>query len=93
MPTARSAADASTAGVPAAGPARALTDLTPGETGRLQGAELLEADRQLLSALGLVDRSRLRLCKAGAPWIVQVRGTRIGLADAVARRLQVVPEA
>lgn len=92
MPPARTAA-AGTPRATGAAATRALTDLTPGETGRLQGAELLEADRQLLSALGLVDHSRLRLCKAGDPWIVQVRGTRIGLADAVARRLQVVSEA
>ncbi len=72
---------------------RTLTELRVGEVGRLEFAELLDADRQLLGALGLVDRSRLRLCKAGDPWIVQVRGTRIGIADVVARRLQIVPEA
>jgi Fe2+ transport system protein FeoA len=93
MPPARTAADGAANPAPGGAATRSLTDLTPGETGRLQGAELLEADRQLLSALGLVDHSRFRLCKAGNPWIVQVRGTRIGLADAVARRLQVVSEA
>ena len=72
---------------------RALTDLRAGEAGRLEDADLVDADRQLLGALGLVNHSRLRLCKAGDPWIVQVRGTRIGIAEAVARRLQVVPEA
>ncbi len=80
---------------PAAAPrpgACLLTDLQPGDVGRLQAAELAPADRDLLEALGLGGSSRLRLCKAGDPWIVQVRGTRIGLADAVARRLQVVPE-
>lgn len=71
----------------------ALTDLRPGEHGRLHAALLDDADRQLLAALGLVNRSSFRLCKSGDPWIVQVRGTRIGLADDVARRLQVIPAA
>ena len=72
---------------------RMLTDLRPGESCRLEAADLAESDRRLLDALGLASRSRLRLCKAGDPWIVQVRGTRIGLAESVARRLHVVVDA
>ncbi len=69
-----------------------LTDLRPGDVGQLVAADLAAGDRELLSALGLVDHSHFRLCQAGNPWIITVRGTRIGLAEAVARRLRVVTE-
>jgi len=48
--------------------------------------------RPFLRALGLLDASRLRLCKGGDPCIVQVRATRIGLSRAVAEHLLVVPD-
>lgn len=70
-----------------------LMDLRPGDLCRVQLRDLERPDRALLSALGLGGRSPLRLCKTGNPCIVEVRGTRIGLAEAVARRLRVVPEA
>ncbi|MEM9555131.1 MAG: FeoA family protein [Acidobacteriota bacterium] len=69
-----------------------LTELDRGQSGELLGSELAGVDRQLLAALGLCESSRLRLCKTGDPWIVQVCGTRIGLSDAVARRLFVIPD-
>lgn len=49
--------------------------------------------RTVLRSLGLHDACVMRLCKVGNPCIVQVRATRIGLSDAVARCLYVVPEA
>lgn len=49
--------------------------------------------RTVLRSLGLHDACVMRLCKAGDPCIVQVRATRIGLSNAVARCLYVVPEA
>ncbi|MGD9906034.1 MAG: ferrous iron transport protein A [Vicinamibacterales bacterium] len=56
--------------------------------------DVRDADaRPFLRALGLLDASRLRLCKAGDPCIVQVRSTRIGLSRAVAQHLMVVPDA
>ena len=70
----------------------ALTELLPGSTGRLLAEGLEDGDRMLLEALGCPQRSRFRLCKAGAPWILQVDSTRIGLSDEVARRLRVLPE-
>lgn len=73
-------------------PVLRLTDLRVGDYGRLHTADLAVQDREVLHALGLVKHSRFRLCKAGNPWIVQVRGTRVGLSDAVACRLLVVPE-
>ncbi len=69
-----------------------LMDLHPGDLCRVQLRDLERPDRALLGALGLGGRSPLRLCKTGNPCIVEVRGTRIGLAEAVARRLRVVPE-
>jgi len=49
--------------------------------------------RTVLRALGLTDACVLKICKAGDPCIVQVRSTRIGLSNSVARCLFVVPEA
>ncbi len=69
-----------------------LTDLKAGQRGALHTCDLAAGDRELLRALGLADRASFRLCKAGNPWIVQVQGTRIGIADAVARQIQVHPE-
>lgn len=69
-----------------------LTALKAGQRGALHTCDLQSGDRELLRALGLADRASFRLCKAGNPWIVQVQGTRIGIADAVARQIQVHPE-
>lgn len=68
-----------------------LTRLTPGATARLYSTRLSREEGALLSALGLSDRSLVRICQAGNPWIVQVRATRIGLSDAVAHQILVVP--
>ena len=61
-----------------------------------QSAQLLSAEHcgecELLQALGLTARCKFKVCKAGDPWILQVRSTRIGLADSVARSLLVLPE-
>lgn len=87
----RSALAALAADSPATDPVP-LTALSPGQRGALHVCDLQAGDREILSALGLVDRARLRLCKAGNPWIVQVRGTRIGIAEAVAQKIRVLPE-
>lgn len=71
---------------------RRLTDLRSGETARLLGADLRDQDVELLNALGMSVQSPFKLCKAGDPWIVQVRGTRIGISDHVARLLRVAPD-
>ena len=67
-----------------------LTSLSAGDVAVLDGTDLGRDELALLQALGLTDHCKLRVCKAGDPWIVQVFSTRIGLANAVARRLQVV---
>lgn len=69
-----------------------LTELRQGQSARLLAADLAGRDGEILSALGLTTGCRLRVCRAGDPWIVQVRTTRIGLADAVARKLRVIPD-
>jgi hypothetical protein len=75
-------------------PAEPLSALLPGTSARLSGSDgLALQEMALLRALGLTDRSLVRVCKAGDPWIVQVRSTRIGLSDAVASKLLVVREA
>lgn len=69
-----------------------LAQLLPGQLARFVRADLLDEDSQLLSALGLTQRCRFRVAKAGDPWILQVHGTRIGLSRAVAHRILVLPE-
>lgn len=69
----------------------ALTSMRVGDRGTLAEVDLLDDEVQILNALGLGPSTELKLCKAGNPWILQARGTRIGLADDVARRLRVTP--
>ena len=69
-----------------------LTSLAVGACGRLHDAHLDDDTRSLLRALGLTDASRLRVCKRGEPFIIQVRATRIGVANSVAAAILVVPD-
>lgn len=72
-----------------AAPGVTLTSLRQGDQGVLLSAGLRPADQDYLTALGFALRSPFRLCQAGDPWIVQVRGTRIGLSEQVAKNLRV----
>ncbi|MCP3961507.1 MAG: ferrous iron transport protein A [bacterium] len=69
-----------------------LTSLRSGDRGRLHTTRLVVDDREVLHALGLAERCRFRVCKAGDPWILQVRGTRVGMSAIVAGRILVIPE-
>jgi Fe2+ transport system protein FeoA len=69
-----------------------LTSVPVGALATLHDVRDAES-RTVLRSLGLHDACVMRLCKVGDPCIVQVRATRIGLSDAVARCLYVVPEA
>ena len=69
-----------------------LSDLASGCTARLHAALLRPEDCALLKALGLTDRSVMRVCQVGEPCIVQVKTTRIGLSRVVADGILVVPE-
>ncbi len=68
-----------------------LADLQTGQRGFVEDADQCE-DCDLLSALGMTEQCRFRVCKAGAPCIVQIGGTRIGLAADVASRIMVRPQ-
>ena len=69
-----------------------LTSLAVGACGRLHDAHMDEETRSLLRSLGLTDASRLRVCKTGEPFIIQVRATRIGVANSVAGAILVIPD-
>lgn len=69
-----------------------LVHVPIGASCRVRRMDLEPSDQALLAALGVTGRSALRLCQVGNPCIVEVRGTRIGMAHAVAERLWVEPE-
>ena len=69
-----------------------LTTLDVGVSARLHMTRLDDDTRSLLRSLGLTDASRVRVCKGGEPFIIQVRATRIGLSSAVAGNIFVVLE-
>lgn len=70
---------------------RPLSDLPVDAQAELRLWRLDEQTRALLRALGLTDGSRLRVCKHGEPFIIQVRATRIGMSRSVAAGLLVEP--
>ena len=69
-----------------------LTSLEAGASARLHDTHLDDDTRSLLRSLGLTDASRLRVCKRGEPFIIQVRATRIGVSSSVAGGIFVVPD-
>jgi Fe2+ transport system protein FeoA len=71
---------------------RRLVELEVGETARMVDANVDAESRALLRALGLTDRSLLRVCKRGEPCVVQVRATRIGISSRIAEHIVVLPE-
>ena len=69
-----------------------LTQLRKGQRAIVDCSTLThlpEEDRCLLRAMGLYDRCTVRVCRAGAPCIIQVDGTKLGLSGAVAGRILV----
>jgi hypothetical protein len=85
------------AGVSESGVARgmggpvALSDLPAGSEATLAGGLLPADEMRLLAAMGLSDRSFLRVCRQGEPCIVESRSVRVGISRAVARRLHTEP--
>jgi Fe2+ transport system protein FeoA len=67
-----------------------LSDLPEGAVATLADAEVDPETRRLLGSLGLTPSCELRLCKAGEPFIVRVRTTRIGLSRSLAASIYVV---
>ncbi len=66
-----------------------LCQLRSGESGRLHAADLACEDCELLRAMGMTEQCRLKVCRAGGTYIVQVNATRLGLSGAIARRIMV----
>jgi Fe2+ transport system protein FeoA len=91
MPERRAARGRAAAADPAGARSR-LSDLATGARARLVHCELSTADGRLLSAMGLSTGCRLRVRKAGDPFIVEVRTTRIGLSRPVAERVWVAAD-
>ena len=54
--------------------------------------EMCRDDCELLSAMGLTDRCRLRICRIGEPCIIQVAATRLGLSSTMASKIMVRPD-
>jgi len=69
-----------------------LDSLKAGQCARFHQADLTCDDCAMLSALGLNDQCRFRVCRSGVTCILQVGGTRIGLSRRVAEKITVVPE-
>lgn len=69
-----------------------LTTLRNGCCCTVQHREMSGDDCELLSAMGLTDRCRLRICRVGEPCIIQVAATRLGLSSTMARKIMVQPD-
>ncbi len=68
-----------------------LASLPVDTCARFHCAEVDGEARDLLRALGLTDGACMRMCQQGQTCIVQVRGTRIGITNRVARSIHVEP--
>ena len=71
-----------------------LSQLQRGQRAIVDCSELVdlpEGDRCLLHAMGMHDECQLRVCSPGAPCIVQIDETRLGISADVARRIMVTP--
>ena len=69
-----------------------LTTLPNGSRVTVQRRDLCRDDCELLGAMGLTDRCRLRICRVGEPCIIQVATTRLGLSLEMARKIIVRPD-
>ena len=70
-----------------------LSELRPGMRARLHHTRLDTGTRSLLRSLGLTDDARIHVCLSGDPCVIEVRGTRLGISNAVARCILVVDDA
>ena len=64
-----------------------LCQLRTGDHGRVMATEC--DDCELLRAMGMSEHCRLRVCRSGAPCIVEVNSTRLGLSPAMTERILV----
>ena len=76
----------------AAGPARngtrTVAELAVGECGVVCGVDVGATELERLQMMGLCLGRRVRVVKAGDPMIVSVMGSRIAVARALARRVE-----
>jgi len=72
-----------------------LCDLRPGQRGRISCMSRCQrrccgcSKCELLRAMGLCERSHVRLCRIGEPCIIQVASTRLGISRELARSILV----
>lgn len=69
-----------------------LTTLSDGMCATVELREMCSEDCELLTAMGLTDRCRLRICRVGEPCIIQVAATRLGLSSTMASKIMVRPD-
>ena len=68
---------------------RSLNDLPANSVGSVLSVDTSSDDATRLAGLGLATGRSVRVVKRGEPMIVQVYGTRIGLAQSLAGCVQV----
>ncbi len=66
-----------------------LSQLRTGDRARLHRADLCCDECELLRAMGMSEECLLRVCRSGAPCIIEVNATRLGLSPAMTRRILV----
>ena len=70
---------------------QSLLDLPKNAVCAVQAVDASEAHTLRLAGLGLTAGREVRVVKCGEPTIVQVYGTRIGIAKSLAKGIRVVP--
>ncbi|MDZ4756422.1 MAG: FeoA family protein [Phycisphaerae bacterium] len=90
MPALSSPDPASTAGGPAS-LRIPLSQLKRGDRAIIDFGDLDSHDTRLLEAMGLTDRSEVRVCRAGTPCIVQIEATRLGISAGMAAAILATP--
>lgn len=68
-----------------------LSTLPGGSVATIAGSTVPDDATALLSAMGLSNQNRLKVCRVGDPCIVKVRSTRFGISSVVARNILVQP--
>ena len=66
-----------------------LDKMPCGACGTVASAAEVPADAELLRAMGLREGLSIRICRAGEPCIVEVDGTRLGIAREMSAGVQV----
>ena len=70
---------------------QSLLDLPKNAVCAIQAVDASEEHTLRLAGLGLTAGREVRVVKRGEPTIVQVYGTRIGIAKSLAKGIRVVP--